>query len=75
MNITEFIKALGGPVHVSRQLGIRSQAISIWARRGKIPAERVPQLVGIARTMGLKVTPKDMRPDINWQLLCECHYD
>lgn len=69
MKIKTIIHLLGGPVLVGKRLGIRSQAISVWSSREKIPAQRVPELVEIANERGLNITAHDMRPDINWAAL------
>lgn len=69
MNVSEIIRKLGGPVRVGRQLGIRSQAVSLWIRADRIPAGRVPQLERMAREHGTDVRAEDMRPDIEWSVL------
>lgn len=63
MTAQDIIKALGGPVFVSQNLGIRSQAVSNWKR---IPLERVPHLERLAKSMGLEIRAEDMRPDVEW---------
>ncbi len=69
MSVSEIIRKLGGPVHLGRHLGIRSQAVSLWVRNNRIPAERVPDLERIARDMGVDVRAEDMRPDVSWGVL------
>jgi len=66
MDMQDIIKQLGGPVFVGQHLGISSQAVSNWKR---VPADRVPQLMGIAKSMGVTIRAEDMRPDIEWRLL------
>ena len=69
MTVQEIIRKLGGPVAVGRHLEIRSQAVSHWSTQNRIPAERVPQLVRLARKMRVKVTATQMRPDLDWAAL------
>lgn len=66
MDVQDIIKKLGGPVLVSQHFGITSQAVSNWKR---VPAERVPHLVMMAKSMGVNITAEDMRPDIEWEFL------
>jgi len=69
MSVSEIIRQLGGPVSLGRHLGIRSQAVSLWVRNNRIPAERVPELERIARDAGVDVRAEQMRPDVNWGVL------
>jgi DNA-binding transcriptional regulator YdaS (Cro superfamily) len=69
MTTKEIIKAIGGPVAVGRRMGIRSQAVSLWIRANRIPAERVPTLEAMCKELGLPVRAEDMRPDIEWGAL------
>ena len=68
MDVQDIIKKLGGPVLVSQHFGITSQAVSNWKR---VPADRVPHLVMLAKSMGVNIQAEDMRPDIEWRLLRE----
>ncbi|CAB4145903.1 Putative bacterial antitoxin YdaS [uncultured Caudovirales phage] len=63
MTTQDIIKMLGGPVWVSQHLGIRSQAVSNWKR---IPLERVPLLLMLAKSMGVEISAEQMRPDVYW---------
>lgn len=69
MSVSEIVQQLGGPSLIGRRLGIRSQAVSLWVRVGRIPASRVPELEALAREAGLQVRAEHMRPDINWGVL------
>ena len=69
MNVSEIVKSLGGPVSIGRHLGIRSQAVSLWIRKDRIPADRVPQLERLARQLGSDVRAEQMRPDIEWAVI------
>lgn len=55
------IHLAGGPSAVARHFGINPWAVSKWERGGKIPAERVPDLV---KMIGYEVTPHQLRPDV-----------
>jgi hypothetical protein len=63
MTTQDIIKMLGGPVWVSQHLGIRSQAVSNWKR---IPLDRVPLLLMLAKSMGVDISAEQMRPDVEW---------
>jgi len=63
MTTQDIIKMLGGPVWVSQHLGIRSQAVANWKR---IPLERVPLLLMLAKSMGVQISAEQMRPDVEW---------
>lgn len=66
MEINKIIKELGGPVTLAKRLGIRSQAVSLWVAKNRIPAERVPQLERLAIEVGSPIRAETMRPDIDW---------
>lgn len=67
MNTRDIIKKLGGPVYVGWYLGINSQAVSHWSSKDRIPAARVPELMRLCNKLGVKITAKQMRPDIDWR--------
>jgi DNA-binding transcriptional regulator YdaS (Cro superfamily) len=66
MNTRDIIRKLGGPVYVGWYLGINSQAVSHWSSKDRIPAARVPELMLLCNELGVRITPKQMRPDIKW---------
>ena len=70
--VKTIITALGGPAAVARHCGVRSQAVSLWAIKGRIPADRVPDLEALARELGVAVRAEDMRPDVSWGVLRQC---
>lgn len=73
MTVKDVIEALGGPASVGRLFGINGQAVSLWALKGRIPAERVPTLERRARELGVPLRAEDMRPDVEWSALrCVC---
>ena len=67
MNTRDIIKKLGGPVYVGTRLGINSQAVSHWSSKDRIPVARVPELMRLCNSLGIRITPKQMRPDIDWR--------
>lgn len=69
MPVKSIIDQLGGPAAVGRLFGINGQAVSLWARTGRIPAERVPTLERHAKALGLALRAEDMRPDVEWGAL------
>lgn len=70
MDIRDIIAALGGPAEVGRALGIRSQAVSLWLRRGRVPLERVPDLIALGAQRGLTLTARQLREDFAWDAVC-----
>lgn len=69
MTANEIIKRFGGPVNLAYYLGIRSQAVSLWASKDRIPMARVPELIRISRLLRLGLRAEDMRPDVDWAAL------
>lgn len=69
MTIKEILTRLGGPAAIARHLGVTSQAVSLWAIKQRIPADRVPALEALARAAGLPIRAEHMRPDIEWSAL------
>ena len=69
MTTNEIIKRFGGPVNLASYLGIRSQAVSLWASKDRIPMARVPELVRVSRLLRLGLRAEDMRPDVDWAAL------
>jgi DNA-binding transcriptional regulator YdaS (Cro superfamily) len=69
MTTNEIIKRFGGPVNLAHYLGIRSQAVSLWASKDRIPMARVPELVRVSRLLRLGLRAEDLRPDIDWAAL------
>lgn len=63
-SLSTLIQTLGGPAYLARRLGIRSQAISQWIARGRIPAARVFAVAAIAQEQQMNVSPADLRPDL-----------
>lgn len=72
MTAQDIIKSLGGPTTVARHLGVRSQAVSLWTSKNRIPAERVPALEALARELGADARAEAMRPDVDWAVLRRC---
>lgn len=72
MNVKEIIAALGGPTAIARRLGVRSQAVSLWAISDRIPLERVPELLRMAAELGVALNPEDLRADYDWAAVCCC---
>lgn len=54
---------------MGRLLGIRPQAVSLWVTKTRVPAERVPTLIRLAREQGLNVSPEEFRSDVDWAAL------
>jgi DNA-binding transcriptional regulator YdaS (Cro superfamily) len=72
MDLQNIIRRLGGPAAVGRVLGVRSQAVSLWVAKNRVPIDRVPALVALGRALGVDLKPEDLRPDVQWAALrCE----
>ena len=69
MTPRELISQLGGPSKIGRLLGVRPQAISLWVTKTRIPAERLPTLIRLAKLQGIEVRPEDFRADVDWAAL------
>lgn len=57
---------------MSRALGVRSQAVSLWSTTGRVPVDRVPALLRLAQQQGVHLTAWDLRKDIDWAAVCAC---
>ena len=51
----------GGESELARRVGISRQAVNLWVKKGRIPAERVPAVV--QATHGI-IKHHELRPDI-----------
>lgn len=69
MTIKELVAKLGGPTKVSQRIQVRPQAISLWMAKDRVPANRVPTVIRLAREAGLQVRPEEIRSDIDWAAL------
>jgi len=52
---------LGGQVKLADALGVTPQAVYLWKKSGKVPAERV---LAVEAATGGGVTRHELRPDI-----------
>lgn len=68
----DLINSLGGPVAISKQLGVSPQAVSLWSSSGRIPVERVPALLRMAGERGLELSARQLRADFDWAAVCDC---
>lgn len=64
------ITQLGGPAEVGRALGIRPQAVSLWVRKGRVPLDRVPELLALGAERGIELTAATLRADFDWDAVC-----
>jgi DNA-binding transcriptional regulator YdaS (Cro superfamily) len=72
MNTKDVIQLLGGPAAIARRIGVQPQAISLWSAAGRVPLERVPALLQMARQDGVALTAADIRSDFDWSSVCSC---
>lgn len=49
-------KLFGGIRPMARALGVPSSNVDSWRRVGRIPAEKQPHVLAVAKTLGLAVT-------------------
>lgn len=57
---------VGSQAELARKLGIKSQVVNNWARRGNVPAEYCPS---IEKVTGRKVVCEELRPDVDWAFI------
>ena len=69
MTVEQIIRSLGGPAVVGRYLGIRGQAVSHWIRLGRVPVDRVPGVLRLAKKQRTQLRAEQVRPDIDWAAL------
>lgn len=72
MKTQDIVSALGGPSALGEALGVTPQAISIWLSKGRIPLERVDEVLHVARDKGVKLKATDIRDDFDWAVVCGC---
>lgn len=53
--VQDFIKELGKPAQVARDLNVPLQTVAAWAQRGRIPHWRVPALLALAIRKGVPI--------------------
>jgi DNA-binding transcriptional regulator YdaS (Cro superfamily) len=67
MNALQRVFSLcGGQTALAKKLGIRQSAVGNWAIRGRVPAERCPD---VERLVNGAVTCEELRPDVDWAYL------
>ena len=66
MTVEQIIRSLGGPTIVGRHLDIRGQAVSHWMRLDRIPVDRVPALLRLAKKRKVSLRAEQLRPDVDW---------
>lgn len=59
--VAQAIALGGGPSIVSAAIGISPQAVSLWIKNGKCPAERV---IALEKLCASQVTRYQLRPDL-----------
>jgi DNA-binding transcriptional regulator YdaS (Cro superfamily) len=62
---TKIETVFGGQTELAKLLGTTSQCVSNWKVRGRIPAERCPDIVRLSHG---QITYNDLRPDL-WPLV------
>jgi DNA-binding transcriptional regulator YdaS (Cro superfamily) len=66
MAINSAISILGSPAGLASSLGVTPQVVNNWVARGRVPAERCPD---IERVTDGVVTCEALRPDVDWSYL------
>ena len=59
--VAQAVALSGGPSIVATALGISPQAVSLWIKNGKCPAERV---IALEKLCASQVTRYQLRPDL-----------
>lgn len=55
------VRAAGGQGALARAVGVSTQAVHQWVKKGHVPAERV---LAVEAAVGGKVTRHEIRPDL-----------
>ncbi|WP_423729160.1 helix-turn-helix domain-containing protein [Histophilus somni] len=68
-NIKKTINLVGTQTKLAKLCGVSQPSISIWLNGGKMDVKYIPSL--IKATNG-EVTPEDLRPDVDWEVIRQC---
>ena len=60
-SLQRVFEAAGSQAELARRLRISQQSVNRWARKGRVPLDRLPQ---IERAVGGAVTRVDLAPDL-----------
>lgn len=72
---TVIIQSLGGSSSVGRAIGLTPQAVSQWMRDGRaVPPDKVLDLLRLGIEKGIRFSPKDLRPDLDWDVLNHANF-
>lgn len=69
MIINKAIKFLGSQTRLAEYCGVTQGAVRKWLKGGKMDVKYIPSL--IKATNG-EVTPEDLRPDVDWEVIRQC---
>ncbi|ACA30857.1 helix-turn-helix domain-containing protein [Histophilus somni] len=68
-NIKKTINLVGTQTKLAKLCSVSQPSISIWLKGGKMDVKYIPSL--IKATNG-EVTPEDLRPDVDWEVIRQC---
>ncbi|TFF00758.1 helix-turn-helix domain-containing protein [Histophilus somni] len=68
-NIKKTINLVGTQTKLAKLCGVSQPSISIWLKGGKMDVKYIPHI--IKATQG-EVTPEDLRPDVDWEVIRQC---
>lgn len=57
--VARIISKFGTQEKLAAALGTRQNVISMWKKRGYVPAQQQPKVLAAARDLGIDLTPDD----------------
>ncbi len=67
--ISNVINICGSQSAVARICGVSQSAVLKWLNGGKMDVKYIPHIINA--TQG-EVTPEDLRPDVDWEVIRQC---
>lgn len=58
------VKALGGQVKTGALVGVKQQAVCVWVKADRLPAEHVLIIEAAVMGKGVNIDRHDLRPDV-----------
>jgi DNA-binding transcriptional regulator YdaS (Cro superfamily) len=58
------VKTLGSQLKVAALVGVTQQAVCLWIKSNRIPAEHILKLEEALMAMGSSIDRHDLRPDV-----------
>lgn len=58
------VKALGGQVKTGALVGVKQQAVCVWVKANRLPAEHVLKIEAALLEVSVNIDRYDLRPDV-----------